>query len=44
MVAFLLRSIAVGGIVLIEDLDNPGSGFIQLPADSLRKALVVITS
>lgn len=45
MIALLLCSIAVaGGIVLIEDLDNPGSGFIQLPSDSLRKALVEITS
>jgi hypothetical protein len=45
MIALLLCSIAVaGGIVLIEDLDNPGSGFIQLPADSLRKALVEIAS
>ena len=45
MIALLLCSIAVsGGIVLIEDLDNPGSGFIQFPADSLRKALVEITS
>jgi|ERR1043166_821204 hypothetical protein len=45
MVALLLCSIAVaGGIVLIEDLDNPGSGFIQLPSGSLRKALVEITS
>jgi hypothetical protein len=45
MIALLLCSIAVaGGIVLIEDLDNPGSGFIQLPSDSLRKALVEINS
>jgi hypothetical protein len=45
MIALLLCSIAVaGGIVMIEDLDNPGSGFIQLPSDSLRKALVEITS
>jgi ABC-type amino acid transport system permease subunit len=45
MIALLLCSIAVaGGIVLIEDLDNPGSGFIQLPSDSLRNALVEITS
>jgi ABC-type amino acid transport system permease subunit len=45
MIALLLCSTAVaGGIVLIEDLDNPGSGFIQLPSDSLRKALVEITS
>jgi hypothetical protein len=45
LIALLLCSIAVaGGIVLIEDLDNPGSGVIQLPSDSLRKALVEITS
>src|SRR5215510_3184980 len=44
-IALLLCSIAVaGGIVLIEDLDNPGSGFIQLPSDSLHKALIEITS
>jgi len=43
--ALLLCSLAVaGGIALIEDLDNPGSGFIKLPSDSLRKALVEITS
>jgi len=45
LIALLLCSIAVaGGIVLIEDLDNPGTGFIQLPSDSLRRALVEITS
>ena len=45
MIALFLCSVAVaGGIVLIENLDNPGSGFIQLPSDSLRKALVEITS
>ena len=45
MLALLLCSIAVaGGIALIEDLDNPGSGFIRLPSESLRKALVEITS
>ncbi|MFL6584456.1 MAG: DUF4239 domain-containing protein [Chthoniobacterales bacterium] len=43
MVALLLCSLAVaGGIVLIQDLDNPGSGFIRLPSDPLRKALVEI--
>jgi len=45
MIALLLCSIAVAGVIaLIEDLDNPGSGFIRLPADPLRKALVEITS
>jgi hypothetical protein len=43
-VALLLCSVAVaGGIVLIEDLDNPGSGLIRLPSDSMRKALIDIT-
>lgn len=45
LIALLLCSIAVaGGIVLIEDLDNPSAGFIRLPSDSLRRALVEITS
>jgi len=45
MVALLLCSIAVaGGIVLIENLDNSGSGFIKLSSDSMRKALVEIIS
>src|SRR3954466_8145758 len=40
LVALLLCSVAVaGGIVLIEELDNPLSGFIQIPPDSMRKAL-----
>ena len=44
IVALLLCSLAVaGGIVLIGDLDNPGSGFIRLPSDSMRKALLEIT-
>jgi hypothetical protein len=44
MIALLLCALAVsGGIVLIEDLDNPGSGFIQIPPDSMRRALVEIT-
>ena len=43
MLALLLCALAVaGGIVLIEDLDNPGSGFIQIPSDSMRRALVEI--
>jgi hypothetical protein len=32
-----------GGIVLIEELDNPRSGLIQISSDSMRKALVEIT-
>jgi hypothetical protein len=31
-----------GGIVLIEELDNPRSGLIRLPSDPMRKALVEI--
>jgi hypothetical protein len=43
MIALLLCSLAVcGGIVLIEELDNPVSGFIQISPDSMRKALVEI--
>ena len=44
IVALLLCSLAVsGGIVLIEELDNPLTGLIRLPSDSMRKALVEIT-
>jgi hypothetical protein len=44
MIALLLCSVAVsGGIVLIEELDNPTSGLIQIPSDSMRKALLEIT-
>ena len=44
IVALFLCSIAVsGGIVLSEELDNPGSGVIRLPSDSMRKGLVEIT-
>jgi len=43
VVALFLCSVAVsGGIYLIEELDNPLSGFIQIPSDSMRKALVEI--
>lgn len=44
-IAFLfLCSLAVsGGIVLIEELDNPRSGLIQISSDSMRKALFEIT-
>lgn len=43
MMALLLCCIAVsGGIVLIEDLDNPVAGFIHIPSESMRKALVEI--
>jgi len=43
LVALLLCAIAVaGGIVLIEELDNPLSGFIQIPSDSMRSALYEI--
>jgi len=44
IVVLLLCSLAVsGGIVLIEELDNPLTGVIRLPSDSMRKALVEIT-
>lgn len=44
LVALLLCSLAVsGGIVLIEELDKPLSGFIHISSDSMRKALVEIT-
>ena len=40
----LLCSIAVsGGIMLIEELDNPLSGFIRIPSEAMRKALIEIT-
>jgi hypothetical protein len=43
LVALLLCSLAVsGGIVLIEELDKPLSGFIHISSDSMRKALVEI--
>jgi len=44
IVALFLCSVAVAsGIVLIEDLDNPGSGLIRLSSDSMRKALAELT-
>ena len=44
IVALFLCSVAVsGGIYLIEELDRPLSGFIRVPSDSMRKALVEIT-
>ena len=44
VVALLLCAVAVaGGIALIEDLDDPSSGFIRFPSDPMRKALVEIT-
>jgi hypothetical protein len=40
IVALLLCSLAVaGGIFMIEELDRPLSGFVQLPPDSMRRAL-----
>ena len=43
IVALFLCAVAVsGGIYLIEDLDNPRSGFVQISSDSMRKALVEI--
>jgi hypothetical protein len=44
IVALFLCTIAVsGGIYLIEELDNPLSGMIRIPFDSMRRALVEIT-
>jgi len=44
IVALFLCTLAVsGGIYLIEELDNPLSGLIQIPFDSMRRALVEIT-
>jgi ABC-type amino acid transport system permease subunit len=44
IVALFLCSVAVsGGIYLIEELDNPLSGLIRVPYDSMRQALVEIT-
>ena len=44
IVVLLLCSLAVsGGIFLIEELDNPFSGLIHIPSDSMRKALVEIS-
>jgi len=43
LIALLLCALAVsGGIVLIEELDKPLSGFIHISSDSMRKALVEI--
>jgi hypothetical protein len=43
VIALFLCSVAVsGGIFLIQELDNPLSDFIQIPSDSMRKALVEI--
>ena len=43
VIALLLCSVAVaGGIFLIEELDNPMSGLIRLPFDSMRDALIEI--
>ena len=45
IVALFLCSVAVsGGIYLIEELDKPLSGFIHIPPDSMRRALVEIES
>jgi hypothetical protein len=43
IVVLLLCSVAVsGGIVLIEELDNPLTGLIRAPSDPMRKALTEI--
>jgi len=44
MVALLLCAMAVaGGILLIEDLDNPSGGFVRLPVDAMKRALTEIS-
>src|SRR5215467_9244749 len=44
LVTLFLCAVAVsGGIILIEELDNPLSGLIRVPSDSMRKALIEIT-
>jgi len=43
VVLFLCCLAVSGGILLIEELDNPQSGLIQISSDSMRKALVEIT-
>jgi len=44
VVALFLCGLAVaGGIVLIEELDRPLSGFIQIPPDPMRKAVIEVT-
>jgi ABC-type amino acid transport system permease subunit len=44
MVALFLCAMAVaGGVFLIEDLDNPGDGFVRLPADAMNRAFTEIT-
>lgn len=41
--ALFLCSLAVaGGIFMIEELDRPQSGFVQLPPDSMKRALLEI--
>jgi hypothetical protein len=42
VVLFLCCLAVSGGIVLVEELDNPESGLIQISPDSMRKALVEI--
>ena len=43
IVMLLLCSVAVsGGIYLIEELDNPSSGLIQIPPEPMRKAALEI--
>lgn len=44
MAALFLCAMAVaGGILLIEDLDNPVGGFVRLPADAMKRALTEIS-
>ncbi len=43
IVMLLLCSLAVsGGIYLIEELDNPSTGLIQIPPEAMRKAVLEI--
>ena len=44
IISLFLCSVAVaGGIVLIEELDNPLSGFIRIRPDAMRRAITEIT-
>ena len=40
VVLFLCALAVSGGIYLIEELDKPLSGFIRVPSDSMRNALI----
>ncbi len=45
IITLFLCAVAVsGGIVMIEELDNPKSGMIRVPVEPMRKALVEISA